>query len=162
EAARVHFGRMHSAQVFHNPAGRIEANKLRIWICAGVELAVLRDVKLPEVLFGCRRFADNFKTLLRLLWIEAQDQRAVPRDEIKLLVRPGNESAGARAFGCVELPRLSGIGVHLDEKQQSADLIEIEVECFAAATVRPNDAAHQPTFAHWNSERLEVAAASFR
>src|SRR5688572_7143456 len=73
EAARIHLGWMHAAKVFHRPGLRIKANELRVWIRAGVQLAVFAGVKLPEVLLGRRRFTDDFKTLLRLLWIETQD-----------------------------------------------------------------------------------------
>ena len=98
DAARVHLGRVHPAQVLHRAGLGIEADELGLRIGAGVELAVLADVVLPEVLLGGRRFADDLDALAGLLRVEAQDQPAVPGAEVDLLVRPGDERPGARTL----------------------------------------------------------------
>ena len=53
--------------------------------------------------------------------------------------------------------RASRVGIHLDEEQLSADLVEIEIERLAAAAVRADDATHQPAYANRNAQRLKPA-----
>ena len=98
DAARIHLRRVHAAQVFHLAGRRVEAHQLRVRIRAGVELAVLAEVVLPEIRLAGRRFADDFDALLRLPGIEPQDQPAVPRAEVDLPVRPGDQRPRARAL----------------------------------------------------------------
>ena len=156
EAARIHFRRVHPAQVFHRAALGIEADEFCLWIRAGVELAVRAGVVLPEVILGGGWLAHDFNSFLRLLRIKAQDQCTIPRAEINFSIRPGDQRPRARPLRRVELPRLARVGVHLHQEKLSADLVEIEIERLAAAPVRPDDAAHQTAFAHRNAQRLKL------
>ena len=81
-------------------------------------------------------FADDFESALRLLWVEAQDQRPAPGSQIDPPIGPGRERPGARALGRIKLPSLAGVRVHLHQEEQSAELIEIEIEGLPAATIR--------------------------
>src|SRR5947207_10646115 len=51
QAARVHFARMHSAEVFHRVRLWVESNQLGVWVSAGVKLAIFARVELPKVIF---------------------------------------------------------------------------------------------------------------
>lgn len=64
EAARVHLGGVHAAQVFHFARRGIVAHQLRVRIRAGVKLAVFANVELPEVILSGGGFADDFNALL--------------------------------------------------------------------------------------------------
>jgi hypothetical protein len=124
-------------------------------IGAGVAGVPLAGVILPEVILGDGWLADDFDAFLRLLRIKTQNETTVPGAEIDSLVRPGNQCSRARPLRGVEMPRLAGVGVHLHQEHPSADLVEIEMERLAAASVVDQDAAHQTAFAHGNPKRLE-------
>src|SRR4051812_30736612 len=51
-ASRIHFGRMHPAQILHRAITRIKPDELGVRISAGVEFAVLASVELPEVILA--------------------------------------------------------------------------------------------------------------
>src|SRR6185436_13939036 len=105
---------------------------------------------------------DDEESFLRLLRIKTQHQPAVPSAEIDSIVRPFDQRPRARTLGRVELPRLAGIGIHLDQKQQPADLVEIEIKRLATLAVGSDDASHQSSFTHRNADRFELPATSLR
>src|SRR5207245_501497 len=148
----------HPAQILHRACLRIETDELGIGIRAGVELAVPARVELPQVILGGRRFADDLQAFVRLLRIEAQDERAVPSAQINLAVRPGQQRPGPWTLGRVELTGLAGIRIDLHQEQPPAELIEVEIKRLAALAVGTDDAAHQTAFADGNAERLEAPA----
>src|SRR5438552_13934835 len=143
EVASVHFGRMHPTEVLHHAGQRIKPNQLRIRVGAGVEFAIFSRLELPQVILARRWFADDFDASVRLARIKPKDQRAAPCSKINFLIRADAECPRARSLRCVELMRFARIGIDLDEEQLSAELIEIEVERLAAASVGPDNATHQ-------------------
>jgi hypothetical protein len=155
DTTRIHLARVHAAQVLHLAGLGIIADQLRLRIGAGVKLAVLAQVVLPEVIFAGRGFADDFDSLAWFPRIEAQDQPSVPGAKVDSLVRPGDERPGSRAFRRIELTRFARVGIHLHEEQLPAELIEVEIERLATAAVRADDATHQPAHADRDAQRLK-------
>src|SRR5439155_22321422 len=127
QAPRVHFRWMHPAEILHCTGLRVETDQLRIGIRAGVKLPIFACIELPQVILRRRWFADHFDPFLWPLRIEAQDQRAIPRAKVNLLVRTSDHGPRARSSGCIELASFAGIGIDLDQEKQTAELVEIEV-----------------------------------
>jgi hypothetical protein len=53
------------------------------------------------------------------------------------------------------LPRFARIRVNLDEEEFPARLVEIEVQCLTAVSVRCDDAAFESGHADWNAQGLK-------
>ncbi len=154
----VLLGRIHAAEVGHLARRRIVGDDLRIRIRAAVELVVCADRIHPDVQFGGRGLADDFDTLSGIRGVEPQDQSAVPRTEIDLVVRSDDEAPRARPFRRVVLSGLPRGGIDLDEEERRPALVEIEVEPrHLALLVRPDNRPHQARLGDGYAEILERA-----
>ncbi len=161
QAAGVHLGGVHPAEVLHGVGAGIEPHEAGLGIRAGVDPSVGAGGVLPEVFLGLRGLPEDPDAEVGLGWIEAQDQSAVPGSQIDPLVGSDVEGPGAGAVGGVELARLAGVGIDLDEEELPAELIEIEVERFTAAPVGSNETAHETSGPDGDSKEFRFGGATW-
>src|SRR5213075_2424287 len=109
--------RVHPPEILHRSTYRVKTYELGIGISAGIELAIFADIELPKVIFRRRRFADYLQPFIWFCGIETQDQRAVPRSQINILVRARNQAPGARPLSSIELPGFASVRVYLNQKE---------------------------------------------